>query len=148
MARIRPQTGVYSGITKVRLSGSANGFSGVARVKTAKGDTSMSTRVLALPTLVLSVFYSVSLIGQQTPASAVATSAEEFPVVSMGDAPADACWTQDSGKVWNATLVNGTVVPRNAALSGEVVALSAKPNRSFCLPFEWTQFNGRADPLP
>ena len=88
----------------------------------------MSTRILALPTLVLSVFYSASLIGQQTPASGVATGAEEFPVIlqrgiTAGKTPVG---TKIQAKLGTATLVNGTVVPRNAVFSGEVTVSSAK----------------------
>jgi len=88
----------------------------------------MFTRILALPTLVLSVFYSASLIGQQTPASAAATGAEEFPVILLqgitaGKTPVG---TKIQAKLGTATLVNGTVVPRNAVFSGEVTVSSAK----------------------
>ena len=88
----------------------------------------MSTRILALPTLVLSFFYSASLIGQQTPASAVVTGAEEFPVIlqqgiTAGKTPVG---TKIQARLGTATLVNGAVVPRNAVFSGEVTVSSAK----------------------
>lgn len=77
--------------------------------------------------LVLSVFLSASLLAQQNQPSA-GSSAQEFPVmleqnVIAGKTPVG---TKIEAKLSMATLVNGTVVPRNAVFSGEVTESMAK----------------------
>jgi hypothetical protein len=74
------------------------------------------------------VLLLVSLLaGQQSPAPA-ALSTTDFPVllqqtVTAGKTPVGA---KIEAKLSMATLYNGTVIPRNAALAGEVVESSAK----------------------
>jgi hypothetical protein len=79
---------------------------------------------LGLPQLLFSVLCSVSLFSQQNPAPA----APEFPVVWQqnivaGKTPVG---TKIQAKLDIATLANGTVFPRNAVLTGEVVESVAK----------------------
>lgn len=77
--------------------------------------------------LVLSVFFSASMLAQQNQPPAAGT-AQEFPVmleqnVIAGKTPEG---TKVQAKLSIATLVNGTVVPRNAVFSGEVTESAAK----------------------
>ena len=91
----------------------------------------MWARTMAVTTLVLSVSYSTSLLGQQkAAASAPSASAggQEFPVilqqsVAAGKTPVG---TKIQAKLAVATLVAGTVIPRNAVFSGEVIESVAK----------------------
>jgi hypothetical protein len=88
----------------------------------------MSTRTIAVSTLVLSVCCSGSFFGQQKPATAAPFGAQEFPVtlqqsVTAGKTPAG---TKIQAKLEVATLVDGAVVPRDAVFSGEVVESVAK----------------------
>lgn len=91
----------------------------------------MWSRTMAVTTLVLSVSYSATLLGQQkTAASAPSASAgaQEFPVslqqsVAAGKTPVG---TKIQAKLAVATLVAGTVIPRNAVFSGEVIESVAK----------------------
>jgi hypothetical protein len=78
--------------------------------------------------LVLCVSYSATLIGQQTPAPAAPSGTREFPVnlqqsVTAGKTPVG---TKIQAKLGIATLVDGTVVPRSAVFSGEVIESVAK----------------------
>lgn len=77
--------------------------------------------------LVLGVFFSASMLAQQNQPPAAGT-AQEFPVmleqnVIAGKTPEG---TKVQAKLSIATLVNGTVVPRNAVFSGEVTESAAK----------------------
>lgn len=88
----------------------------------------MWARTSAVTTLVLCVSYSATLIGQQTPAPAAPSGTREFPVnlqqsVTAGKTPVG---TKIQAKLGIATLVDGTVVPRNALFSGEVIESVAK----------------------
>lgn len=80
---------------------------------------------LAVLTVVLG---SAPLRSQQTPAVSSASAGREFPVlmrqnVTAGKTPVG---TKVQAKLVVATLVDGVVVPRDAALSGEVTESSAK----------------------
>ena len=71
---------------------------------------------------------SVGMLSQQIPAAAGCTGACEFPVtlrqnVAAGKTPVG---TKVEAKLVLATLVNGTVIPRDAILSGEVTESVAK----------------------
>lgn len=93
----------------------------------------MWTPTMAVFTLVLCVGCVGTLHGQQqTPASSSANSspsgAQEFPVimqqnVTAGKTPAG---TKVQARLEVATLVEGTVVPRNAVFSGDVIESTAK----------------------
>jgi hypothetical protein len=79
-------------------------------------------------TLVLWVGCSALLSGQQKSASPTSPAAEEFPVmlqqsVTAGKTPPG---TKVQAKLGVATLVSGTVIPRNAVFSGEVIESVAK----------------------
>jgi hypothetical protein len=76
----------------------------------------------------LLMLFAVSLFGQQTPSASLATAMQQFPVllrqgVVAGKTPVG---TKIQCKLTAATLVAGTVVPRNAVISGEVVESVAK----------------------
>ena len=83
--------------------------------------------------LLLSVFCSATLLGQQTSPSTASPSpappgAQEFPVVmqqsvAAGKTPVG---TKIQAKLGLATLSQGTVIPRNAVFSGEVTESVAK----------------------
>lgn len=77
--------------------------------------------------LVLIVIFSASLLAQQNQPSAAST-ALEFPVMLEQNVIAGktAVGTKVQAKLSIATLLNGTVVPRNAVFSGEVTESSAK----------------------
>jgi len=79
----------------------------------------------ALQNLILGVFCSTALLGQQT---TTPVPEPEFPVilqqgVTAGKTPVG---TKIQAKLSIATLVDGKVVPRNATFSGEVVESVAK----------------------
>jgi len=81
-----------------------------------------------LMNLVLGSLFPAGLAGQQNPASTPPNGVQEFPVVlqqsiTAGKTPVG---TKVQAKLSIATLVKGTVVPRNAILSGEVVESTAK----------------------
>ena len=85
-------------------------------------------RTNAVSTLVLVFCLSAVLVGQQKPPAANVPAAEEFPVIlqqslAAGKTPAG---TKIQAKLQVATLVAGTVIPRNAVFSGEVVESVAK----------------------
>lgn len=88
----------------------------------------MWAQTLAVATLVLCVSYSTTVLGQQKPASSASSGAQEFPVilqqsVAAGKTPVG---TKIQAKLVVATLVAGTVIPRNAVFSGEVIESVAK----------------------
>ena len=80
------------------------------------------------------ILSSTGLLSQQTPALSGCAGACEFPVtlrqsVVAGKTPAG---TKVEAKLVLATLVNGTVIPRDAILSGEItesVARASEPSR-------------------
>jgi hypothetical protein len=77
---------------------------------------------------VLGAFCPIILVGQQKPTAATAGGTLEFPVVFeqsviAGKTPAG---TSIQAKLAVATLVDGTVIPRNAVFSGEVIESAAK----------------------
>lgn len=88
----------------------------------------MWAQTIAVTTLILSVSYSATLLGQQKAAPSAPAGAEEFPVilqqsVAAGKTPVG---TKIQAKLAVATLVAGTVIPRNAVFSGEVIESVAK----------------------
>lgn len=88
----------------------------------------MWAQMMAVTTLVLTVSYSATVLGQQKSASSATSSAQEFPVVlqqsvAAGKTPVG---TKVQAKLEVATLVQGTVVPKNAVFSGEVIESAAK----------------------
>ena len=87
----------------------------------------MRTQTVAVATLVLCVF-SAALLGQEPPAPSGPAGVQEFPVmlqqsVAAGKTPVGA---KIQAKLEVATLVAGTVIPRNAVFSGEVIESVAK----------------------
>jgi hypothetical protein len=117
-----------------------------------KGGISMSTRTIAVSTLVLWLCGSVTLLGQQKPAAAAAPGAKEFPVtlqqsVTAGKTPAG---TKIQAKLDVATLVEGFVIPRDAVFSGEVIESVAKtksdPSR-VSLRMDSVQWKGGSAPV-
>jgi hypothetical protein len=97
----------------------------------------MLSRTVAVSNLVLAftcwtILASGFAFGQQKPAAAGAAGAQEFPItmqqnVTAGKTPIG---TKVQAKLRTATLLNGTVIPRNAVLSGEVVESTAKSENS------------------
>ena len=90
--------------------------------------TLTGARAAAVSTLVLFFAYSATLLGQQKPAISSPSGLQEFPVLleqnlAAGKTPAG---TKIQAKLQVATLVAGTVIPRNAVFSGEVVESVAK----------------------
>lgn len=86
----------------------------------------MLTRTLAAQLLV--VCTSPVLLGQQSPSLPAAHGAAEFPVVLQQSIVAgkSQVGTKVRAKLQVATLMNGTVIPRNAILTGEVIESTAK----------------------
>lgn len=87
----------------------------------------MLTRTITAQYLVLCVFSSV-LLCQQNPSVPAVPSATEFPVIlqqsiAAGKSPVG---TEVRAKLQVATLVDGTVFPRNAILAGEVIESTPK----------------------
>jgi hypothetical protein len=84
----------------------------------------MTLRLTAVPYLALEiVFCATSLLAQEKPLNAPVPGAIEFPVIMQqsvvaGKTPVGA---QVRAKLQAATLVNGTVFPRNTTLIGEVL---------------------------
>ncbi len=85
-----------------------------------------------LPQLAFTVICSATLFSQQTPAAAASSTptaaATDLPVIfqqkiEAGKTPVG---TKIQAKLDMATLVNGTVIPRNAVLSGEVLESVAR----------------------
>jgi hypothetical protein len=102
----------------------------------------MFTPKVVVPNLILSFCFSTaflgqqspSALGQQNPSSPLPPIAREFPVVmqqsvAAGKTPVG---TRIQAKLGVATLVNGTVVPRNAVFSGEVTESVAKTKTDPC----------------
>jgi hypothetical protein len=88
----------------------------------------MVAQITAVATLMLGVCGSAALFGQQTPATSSSSAVQEFPVmlqqsVTAGKTPAG---TRIQARLGVATLVDGTVIPRNAVFSGEVIESVAK----------------------
>jgi len=88
----------------------------------------MFTRTMAVPTLVLSFLCVATVLGQQKPESPSVSGIQEFPVVlqqsvAAGKTPVG---TKIQARLELATLVEGTVIPRNAVFSGEVTESVAK----------------------
>ncbi len=88
----------------------------------------MRTVKIAVLTLVLCVAASYALLGQQKRPDTLPPGMREFPVilqqsVTAGKTPVG---TKIQAKLWVATLMDGTVIPRNAVFSGEVVESVAK----------------------
>lgn len=74
------------------------------------------------------LFCSATLLAQLKSAALAAFTAEEFPIVlqqsvTAGKTPVG---TKIQAKLEVATLVNGTVLPRNAVFSGQVIESAAK----------------------
>jgi len=88
----------------------------------------MYTRTMVVALLVLNAFYSALALGQQAPASSSPAGAQEFPVVLEQSVVAGktAVGTKIQAKLAVATLVDGTVIPRNATFLGEVIESVAK----------------------
>jgi hypothetical protein len=86
------------------------------------------TRTTAVSNLVLLFAFSTTLFGQQKPASSPPSGTQEFPVILQQSLAAGktAAGTKIQAKLQVATLVAGTVIPRNAVFSGEVVESVAK----------------------
>jgi hypothetical protein len=85
----------------------------------------MFSKTIAVLTILLG---SIAVIGQQTPATHGSPSGGEFPAVmrqnvAAGKTPVG---TKVEAKLAVATLVNGTVIPKDAILSGEVTESVAK----------------------
>lgn len=90
--------------------------------------TRTGARAAAVSTLVLFFSYSATLLGQQKSATSSPSGVQEFPVlleqsVAAGKTQAG---TKIQAKLQVATLVAGTVIPRNAVFWGEVVESVAK----------------------
>jgi hypothetical protein len=88
----------------------------------------MCTRSMVVTFLVLSAASSALLFGQQQPAPSGPSGVREFPVILeqslvAGKTPVG---TKIQAKLEVATLVDGTVIPRNAIFSGEVLESVAK----------------------
>ncbi len=73
-------------------------------------------------------FFCSGLLGQQKPSAAAVAGAPEFPVVMQQSVVAGKtlAGTQVRARLEVATLVNGTVFPRNTVLSGEVIESTRK----------------------
>jgi len=84
-----------------------------------------TSRVVAL---VCSVFWTATLLSQQSKAPSTSPIPQNFPVVFQQNVVAGKTpvGTKVQAKLETSTLVNGTVVPRNATFSGEVVESAAK----------------------
>lgn len=92
----------------------------------------MWTRTMAVSTLVLCVSYSAAMIGQEKSVASAPSGVQEFPAVLQqgvvaGKTPVG---TKIQAKLGVATLVDGTVIPRNAIFSGEVIESVAKTKTS------------------
>jgi hypothetical protein len=93
----------------------------------------MFPRPTVVAKFAIGVFCSAALLGQQqlatsTPATSTPAGVQEFPVilqqnVAAGKTPAG---TRIEAKLEVPTLVNGTVIPRDAVFSGEVIESVAK----------------------
>jgi hypothetical protein len=88
----------------------------------------MLTRTMAVSILVLCVFSSATMLSQQKPEASTSPGTQEFPVVlqqnvAAGKTPVG---SKIQAKLEIATLIGGTVIPRNAVFSGEVIESAAK----------------------
>ena len=88
----------------------------------------MLTLKMAVTTLILGVASSYPSLGQQKGPPPGSPGVHEFPVmleqsVTAGKTPVG---TKIQAKLWVATLLDGTVIPRNAVFSGEVTESVAK----------------------
>jgi hypothetical protein len=88
----------------------------------------MLKRTIGVAFLVLCAFCPALLLGQQKPTASAPSGVQEFPVVLQqsvvaGKTPVG---TKIQAKLGVATLVDGTVIPRNAVFSGEVLESVAK----------------------
>jgi len=88
----------------------------------------MVAHITVVASLMLGVCGSPMMLGQQTPAASSLSAVREFPVmlqqsVTAGKTPVG---TRIQARLGVATLVDGTVIPRNAVFSGEVVESVAK----------------------
>jgi hypothetical protein len=86
----------------------------------------MSTRIAF--SAILCFLCPVAVAGQQNPSLSASTTALEFPMFLESSVVAGktAVGTKIQAKLSVATLVDGTVVPRNAIFNGEVIASEAK----------------------
>jgi hypothetical protein len=111
----------------------------------------MFTRRLVVQGAILG-FWSAVSIGQQQPAQSATPALHEFPVilqqnVETGKTPVG---TRIQAKLAAATLFNGTVIPRNAVISGVVVeseAKSAKDRARLEIRMDKASWNGGWSPL-
>ena len=73
-------------------------------------------------------FCSITLLGQQKPVASSAGGGHEFPVTMRQkiEAGKTAVGTKVEAELALATLVEGTVIPRDAIFSGEVIESTAK----------------------
>jgi hypothetical protein len=74
------------------------------------------------------VLGAITFVGQQTPATPASPVATEFPVLMRQDIVAGktTVGTKVDAKLVLGTLLNGTVIPKGAILSGEVIESVAK----------------------
>jgi hypothetical protein len=89
----------------------------------------MLTRALPVSILVLCTLFPTTLLGQEkTAPSAAPPGPQEFPVVMQQNVVAGKTpvGSKVQAKLEVATLIGGTVVPRNAVFSGEVIESAAK----------------------
>src|SRR5580658_8050136 len=90
----------------------------------------MLTRTMTVSNLVLCVFSSASLLGQQSPGAAAPAPSvvREFPVIMQQSVTAGKTQvgTKIQARLGIATLIDGKVVPRDAVFSGEVLESVAK----------------------
>lgn len=98
-------------------------------------------------TLLMLVPVSSGLLGQEKP-----NNQTEFPVVLQQNVTAGktAAGTKIQARLLIATLVNGTVIPKNAVLSGEVVASEGKKEKDvsrLCLRMDSAQWKNGSTPL-
>jgi hypothetical protein len=84
--------------------------------------------------LILGLVWSLPLLSQQKPAASVNPPVQEYPVVMQQSiiAGKTAVGTKVQAKLEVATLLAGTVLPRNAVLSGEIVESVAKTSTDPC----------------
>lgn len=91
--------------------------------------------------------WSTALIGQQTPATSSAPALHEFPVILQQtvESGRTSVGAKIQAKLAVATLVNGTVIPKNAVLSGvvvESVARSAKDHARLTVRMDSVEWKG------
>jgi hypothetical protein len=89
----------------------------------------MLSKMSAVLTVVSTVVLGgVAFVGQQTPTTPASPLTSEFPVLMRQDINAGktAVGAKVEAKLIVATLLNGTVIPKNAILSGEVTESAAK----------------------